>query len=135
MAYLSNRLLEKYDYMILSRQVTKPLIHDFHKSSAGYPPACWGEFHLQQNFATYKRLISLRLENGCKKDRLCNVYYPLGRASSFRMRQSLSVQFRTNTRSTLTWGIYVPWERNIQQAHEKPMDIGNRPSSFCLGQE
>jgi len=33
------------------------------------------DFHenfMQQNFATYKCLISLRLEIGCKKDRYCS---------------------------------------------------------------
>ncbi len=58
MAFRSGRLPEKYDCIVLSRQGAKPFIHDF---------------HLQQNFATDKWLISLRLKNGCKKDPFYNV--------------------------------------------------------------
>jgi hypothetical protein len=42
----------------LSRQSAKPFIHDF---------------LLQQNYATYKQLISFKFENGCKKDPFYNM--------------------------------------------------------------
>jgi len=42
----------------LSRQSAKPFIH---------------AFPLQQNFATYKQLISFKFENGCKKDHFYNM--------------------------------------------------------------
>ena len=32
---------------------------------------------MQQKFTAYKWLISLNLENGCKKDRLCNIILTL----------------------------------------------------------
>jgi hypothetical protein len=47
----------------LSRQSAKPFIHDF---------------LLQQNYATYKQLISFKFENGCKNDRFNNLWKTIG---------------------------------------------------------
>jgi len=76
----------------LSRQSAKPFIHDF---------------LLQQNYATYKQLISFKFENGCKKDPFYNSKILTGRKKValllIRHHASLELSGRTRMLANRAW--------------------------------